>query len=175
MARDQLSAHVAYFYSKVSETEAQVKIEQSRFYPEFSASYFNKNIHPDFGLHAWMITASFPLVFYGQKSRVKQAKFDAEIARYEAQDNILQLRNKVEELKAELRKQDENIRFFENSALPEANAMIQAAELQLKHSDIHIGEFIQSMNSALEIKQSYIEMIYLYNVAALEYELFNDK
>jgi cobalt-zinc-cadmium resistance protein CzcA len=175
LADSQLSEkYFSYFDSKVSESEAKVKVEKSQFSPEFSAVYFNKNIFPDNGLHSWMISMSVPLVFHGQKSRVKQAKINVEVTRYEAEDNIRQLNLKVDELKAELRKQAESIRFFENSALPEADAMIRAAQSQLTHNEINIGEFIQSMNSALEIKQSYIEMIYLYNIAALEYELYNN-
>jgi cobalt-zinc-cadmium resistance protein CzcA len=167
-------AHVSYFNSKIAESEAQLKIERSLYFPEFSAGFQRQNILPDKGLDSWMIGMSVPLIFHGQKSRVKQAKFDVELLHYEAQENIRQLNNKVFELTAELRKQDESIRFFETSALLEADAIIQSAQLQLKHNDISIVEFIQSMNSALEIKQAYIEMIYLYNVAALEYELYNN-
>ena len=175
IAGGQLSeTYVSYFDSKTLESEAQVKIEKSRFFPEFSAGYFNKNIFPDNGLDSWIITASIPLIYNGQKSRVQQAKFDAAITKYEAQENVRQLNNKVYELKAELRKHAESIRFFETSALSEADAMIRTAQAQLTHSEISIVEFIQSMNSALEIKQSYIEMMYQYNVAALEYELFID-
>jgi cobalt-zinc-cadmium resistance protein CzcA len=169
------SAHTSYFNSLVSESEAIVKVEQSRYLPDFSIGYMYQNIIPDKGLNAWTVGMSVPLVFHGQKSRVKQARYDAEITRYEADDNIRQLNNKLAELKTELLKYGESIRFFEISALAEANAMIRAAELQMKHSESSISEFIQSMNSALEIKQAYIEMIYMYNVAALEYELYNDK
>ena len=166
------AVYVSYFNSKASESEAMIKIEKSRFFPEFSAGYLRQNILPDRGLDAWSIGASIPLVFNAQKSRVKQAKLDAAMMRYETQDNIRQLHRKVDELQAELRKQDESIRFYETSALPEAEALIRAAHLQLTHNEINIGEFIQSMNSALEIKQSYLEMIYLYNVAGVERELF---
>ncbi|MCL2738606.1 MAG: efflux RND transporter permease subunit, partial [Bacteroidales bacterium] len=172
----QLSpTYVSYFDSMVSEAEATVKVERSRFFPELSAGFQRQNILPDRGLDSWTIGLSVPLVFNAQKSRVQQAKIDAGIARFEAQDNIRQLNNRLEELKAELRKYGESIRFFENSALPEAEALIQAAQLQLKHDETNIGEFIQSMNSALEIKQAYIEMIYQYNIAALEYELYNNR
>ncbi|MDF9829385.1 CusA/CzcA family heavy metal efflux RND transporter [Parabacteroides sp. PF5-6] len=166
--------HLSYFNSKQSESVAQVSIERSRFFPEFSVGYQRQNILPDKGLHSWTVGISLPLVFNAQSSRVKQAKLEARIAGYEAEDNIRQLNNKVYELKADLRKYGESIRFFETSALSEADAMIHAAQLQLKYSETDISDFIQSMNSALEIKQSYIEMIYQYNVSALEYELYNN-
>ena len=166
--------YASYFNSMVSESEAMIKIERSRFFPELSAGYQRQNILPDRGLDSWTIGASVPLIFNAQRSRVLQARIDAEISRYDAQDNIRQLNNRIEELKAELRKHDESIRFFENSALPEANALIQAAQLQLQHSETNIAEFIQSINAALDIKQAYIEIIFQYNIAALEYELYNN-
>ncbi|MDL2212905.1 CusA/CzcA family heavy metal efflux RND transporter [Bacteroides sp. OttesenSCG-928-E20] len=166
--------HLSYFKSKVSESEAQVKVARSLFFPEFSVGYQRQNILPEKGLNSWTIGISIPLLFNAQASRVKQAKYDVYMAQYETEDNIRQLNNKIYELKADLRRYDESIRFFEQSALPEADAMIHSAELQLKHDETDISDFIQSMNGALDIKQSYIEMIYQYNVSALEYELYND-
>jgi len=169
----QLSAaYVSYFDSKVSETEALVKIEKSRFFPEFSAGFHNKNIYPDRGLHSWMLTASMPLVYHGHKSRVKQAKLDVDIARYDAQANIRELNTVLETLKADLRRYAETVAFYQSSALPEADALIKTATLQLAHHDTDISQFIQSINHALDIKQAYAEALYLYNVAALEYELY---
>jgi cobalt-zinc-cadmium resistance protein CzcA len=167
-------AHLSYFNSKIYEAEAIVKIERSRFFPEFSTGWQRQNILPDKGLNSWIIGISVPLIFNAQSSRLKQAKYDACIAKYEAENNIRQLGNKVFELKAELRKYDESISFFETSALHEADAMIRSAELQLKHSETDMGNFIQSMNSALDIKQAYIEMIYQYNISVLEYELYSN-
>jgi cobalt-zinc-cadmium resistance protein CzcA len=172
-AGDRLSAaYVSYFDSKVSEAEAQVKIEKSHFFPEFSVAYINKNIDPDYGLHSWMITASVPLVFHGQKSRVKQAKLNADIERFDAQANIFELNNRLEMLKTDLRRYAETVQFYQSSALNEADALIKTASLQLEHHDTDISQFIQSMNNALEIKRAYAEAMYLYHVAALEYDLY---
>ncbi|MGL4852345.1 MAG: CusA/CzcA family heavy metal efflux RND transporter [Phocaeicola sp.] len=165
--------HLSYFNSQLRCAEADVKVEKSRFFPEFSIGYQRQNILPDKGLNAWIVGVSIPLIFNGQQSRIKQANHSLYIAKYEAEYNIRELNNKVYELKADLRKYDESIRYFENSALLEADALIHSAQLQLKHSETDITAFIQTMNSALSIKQAYIEMIYQYNVSALEYELYN--
>lgn len=175
MTMDVSSTHLSYFNSKVSESIDQLKIEKSRYFPELSVGYQLQNILPDKGLHSWTIGVSIPLIFNAQSSRVRQAKHDVFISRYEADENIRQLNNKVIELRADLRKYNESISFFESTALIEAEAMIHSAELQLKHSETDMSDFIQSMNSALDIKQSYIELIYQYNISALEYELYNNK
>jgi cobalt-zinc-cadmium resistance protein CzcA len=162
----------AYYNSLVNEMKAQENVERSRLFPELSAGYMRQNILPYKGLNAWMVGVSIPLFFAPQKSRIKQAKLNVDIARYEAQANIRELNNRLEMLKADLRRYAETVLFYESSALNEADALIKSATLQLEHHDTDISQFIQSMNNALEIKRAYAEAMYLYHVAALEYELY---
>lgn len=50
--------------------------------------------------------------------------------------------------------------------------LVKTANLQLQHSETGIAEFIQSVSAAREIRKGYIETIYQYNIASLEYELY---
>jgi len=50
--------------------------------------------------------------------------------------------------------------------------VMKVAALQLRHSETDITEFIQAVNVARDIRRGYIETVYQYNIAALEYELF---
>ncbi|MCL2561158.1 MAG: CusA/CzcA family heavy metal efflux RND transporter [Rikenellaceae bacterium] len=162
----------AYHNSLAEEARVQVSIERSRLFPELSAGYMRQNILPDKGLNAWTVGITVPLFFTPQKSRIKQARLNAEVARYDAQTNIRELNNKLETVRADLRRYGETVEFYRISALSEAEALIAAAKLQLEHNDTDISQFIQSMNNALEIKRAYAEAIYLYNVAVIEYELY---
>ena len=74
-----------------------------------------------------MVGISFPVLFFPQHSRVRQAKIDSYIARTEAESNIRQLNNKVEELSVALRKEGEHIRYYTTGALPEADALLTRA------------------------------------------------
>ena len=161
-----------YFNSLAEESAAKIKVERSRFFPELSAGYIHQNILPDKGLNAWTVGASFPIFFNTQRSRIRQAKIDAYIADNEAKANIRALENKLSELQATLRRYGESIRYYTSSALPEAEALVRSATLQLQSSETGIPEFVQSINSALEIRRGFAEALYLYNVAVLEYELY---
>lgn len=119
-----------------------------------------------------MVGVSFPLYFLPQKSKVKQAKLAALSAQIQADANIRSLNNKVSELEASLRRLDESLRFYKSSALKEADELMKAANLQLQFSETGIAEYIQSVTTAREIRRGYIETVYQYNIAALEYELF---
>lgn len=169
----QLSeAHIGYFNSQTSEARAQLNVERSRFFPELSIGYTRQDILPLKNLNAWMVGVSFPIYFLPQKSRIRQAKLAASTAQIQAESNIRELNNKVTELLASLRRYEESLNFYTSSALKEANELTKAATLQLQHSETSIPEFIQSINTAREIHKGYIETVYQYNVAALEYELY---
>ena len=90
--------HLNYFRSVADEKKAMLRIERSRFFPELSVGYVRQKIAPLSGLDSWMVGISFPVLFFPQHSRVRQAKIDSYIARTEAESNIRQLNNKVEEL-----------------------------------------------------------------------------
>ncbi|WP_455634022.1 CusA/CzcA family heavy metal efflux RND transporter [Parabacteroides sp.] len=165
--------HLNYFRSVADEKKAMLRIERSRFFPELSVGYVRQKIAPLSGLDSWMVGISFPVLFFPQHSRVRQAKIDSYIARTEAESNIRQLNNKVEELGVALRKEGENIRYYTTGALPEAEALLKSATVQFKESETDITQFVQSLNAAREIRRGYIEAVYSYNISALELDLYS--
>ena len=164
--------HLNYFKSAVSEKSALLNVERSRFFPELSFGYTRQDINPLRGLNAWMVGVSFPLFFTPQQSKIRQAKFERFMAQTQADANIRELNNKVAELRFQLERYAGSIGFYTSSALAEADHLMKAAGLQFRESETDITEFVQSMNAAREIKRGYIETVYFYNLAALEYELY---
>jgi len=164
--------HLNYFQSQANEAKAQLNVERSRFFPELSFGYVRQDILSLKGLNSWMVGVSFPVYFLPRHSKVKQAKVAAVIARTEAETNTQNLYNKVSEAVASLRRQSESLRYYTTSALKEADELLKVANLQLQHSETNITEFIQAVNVARDIRRGYLETVYQYNIAALEYELF---
>ena len=165
-------AHMHYFQSQADEAKAMVNVERSRFFPEISLGYTHQDILPIKNLNAWMVGVSFPIYFLPQKSKIKQAKLAATSAQIQADANIRELNNKVTELEASLRRCNESLRYYTASALKEAEELTKAANLQLQQSETSVAEYIQSLTTARDIRRGYIETVYQYNIAALEYELF---
>ena len=162
----------SYFESQDREAEARARVEKSRFFPELSLGYQRQNILPDKGLNAYVVGASFPTFFNSQRSRIRQARADAYIARNDAELNLRTVTNRITELEASLRRYDESLRYYVESALPEAETLVRAAQVQLANSETTVAEYIMSLNTALEIRRGYIETLNQYNIAALEYELY---
>lgn len=167
------SAHLNYFQSRVGEKQAMLNIERSRFFPELSVGYVRQNILPDKGLNSWMVGVSFPVWFLPQRSKIRQAKLERNMEQTRADADVRELNNRMLELRAGIRRYGESLRFYTSTALAEAENLIKTADLQFRESETDITEYVQSMNAAREIKKGYIETVYQYNVAVLEYELYH--
>ncbi|MEG1545204.1 MAG: efflux RND transporter permease subunit, partial [Tannerellaceae bacterium] len=90
--------HLGYFEGLANEKKAELRVELSRFFPEISLGYVRQKIAPVSGLNSWMVGVSFPILFFPQQSRTKQARISAYIAQTEADANRRDLINKVDEL-----------------------------------------------------------------------------
>ncbi|WP_299168638.1 CusA/CzcA family heavy metal efflux RND transporter [uncultured Bacteroides sp.] len=168
------AAHLNYFASQVQEKKSELRIERSKFFPEFSLGYVRQKIAPLNGLNSWMVGVSFPILFFPQRSRSKQAKVNLQIAEWQAEQNRVQLNNQVEELFRRARQQQESLDYYSKAALKEAEALQESALLKFKESEINITDFVQSLNASRDIRRSYIETVYAYNVSVLEIELYTE-
>lgn len=167
--------HQEYYENQTETKKALVNVERSKLFPELSVGYTRQKITPDSRLDSWAIGVSVPVFFFSNKSRIRQAKIDYEISRTEADDLLYQLDNKIMELEIVLNQRLENIHYYQSAALAEADALEQTAWKQFRESETDVVQFIQSMNSAREIKSNYIEAVYSYNISALELELYSNQ
>lgn len=168
------SRHLNYFDAQVQEKKNLLKIERSRFFPELSVGYVRQKIAPLTGLNSWMVGVSFPVLFFPQRSRAKQARINLRIATWEAEDNRRQLSNKVSELQSQLVHQRERLTYYQQAAIKEAEALQNSALKKFQENETDISEFIQSLNAVREIKRGYIETVYAYNITVLELELYTE-
>lgn len=168
------SVHLNYFANQVKEKKDMWHIEQSKFFPEFSIGYVRQKISPMCGLDSWMVGVSFPILFFPQHSRSKQAKLDWKIAEWEAEQNRTELNNKVEELQSLVLQNKKTLDYFTLAALKEAHALGQSALAQFRENEIDIVSFVQTLETARDIRQRYIEAVYAYNISALELELYTE-
>ena len=167
-------AHLRYFEAQMREKRAQVKVEKSRFFPELSVGYALQKIAPLKGLDSWSVGVSFPVIFFPQRSRVRQARQEALMAGWEAEENRTQLSNKVDELRTQLKKQRETIDYFTSAALREADELHRNALTLYQESETGIAELIQSLNSARDIRRNYIESLRDYLILTIELELYTE-
>ena len=168
-------AHIGYFDSQVEVKRKAVDVERSRFFPELSVCYSRQKIEPLSGLNSWSVGVAVPIVFFPQKSKVKQARAEATIARWDAEDNRLKLRNRVEELRLRIERQQRTIDYYTGDALKQADELQRNAMMLYKESETGIVELLHSITTANEIRKSYVDAVHEYNVMLLELELYTEK
>lgn len=117
-------------------------------------------------LNAWTVGVSFPLFFFPQQSRSKQAKIALRIAEWEADDNRFKLKNKVEELQRQARMRVKDWIINEKAALNEARELHRSALLKYEESEVDIAGLVQSLNAARDdpgrdILRRYMLIIFL--------------
>ena len=168
-------AHIGYFDAQVEVKRKAVDVERSRFFPELSVGYSRQKIESLSGLNSWSVGVAVPIVFFPQKSKVKQARAEATIARWDAEDNRLKLRNRVEELRLKIERQQRTIDYYTGDALKQADELQRNAMMLYKESETGIVELLHSITTANEIRKSYVDAVHEYNVMLLELELYTEK
>ena len=165
-------AHISYFDSQVQVKRKAVDVERSRFFPELSVGYSRQKIEPLSGLNSWSVGVAVPIVFFPQKSKVKQARAEAAIAQWDAEDNRMKLRNKVDELTLQLERQQRTINYYTGDALKQADELQRNAMMLYKESETGIVELLHSIATANDIRKAYVDALRDYNVMLLELELY---
>ena len=167
-------AHIGYFDSQVEVKRKAVDVERSRFFPEVSVGYSRQKIEPLSGLNSWSVGVAVPIVFFPQKSKVKQARAEANIAQWDAEDNRLKLRNRVDELRLQIERQQRTIDYYTGDALKQADELQRNAMMLYKESETGIVELLHSITTANDIRKSYVDAVHEYNVMLLELELYTE-
>lgn len=166
--------YLNYFSAQVAEKKGWMRVERSKFFPEISVGYVQQKIAPLQHLNSWMVGVSFPILFFPQRSRARQAKVAFRIAEWEADMDRARLTTKVDELRSRISQQRKSLDYYDGAALKEAESLQQSALQRFRESETGIAELVQSLNAAQDIRRSYLETVYNYNVSVLEMELYTE-
>ena len=169
------ASEVSTIYTKLMEQEVKskrdmLKVERSKYFPEFSFGYSLQKIAPLKGLDSWSVGVALPLLCFPQQSRVKQAKAAVAIAQWEAENHSIELRKRLEELKARISQKRKRLDYYENAALSEADELRRNALMLYRESETNATELLQSLSAARAVRKEYYNTLHEYNVLVIEYE-----
>lgn len=181
---------ILWYEQQVEISRLQKKVEVSKSFPNFSLGYFNQSL---IGYHKRNQTESFypssqrfigfefgisvPLWFRPYTARIRAA----EIFRKKEESNYTYFKNIMltayYETFQEHHKNMNTLSYYENSALPNANLIIDSAELSFKQGEIGYVEYLLGLKNALQIKSGYLNAMNMYNqnVIKIEYLIGNKK
>jgi heavy metal efflux system protein len=163
-------AYINYYEQQQKVLDRKVSLEQSKLTPEIKGGYFTQQIEQLAGFKGYMVGITLPLFFNTQVSKIKEAKFNREIAKNESEFQKLGLRSTIENLQIRLNQYFVNISYFRENALPESDIIIRTAIKLLTDKKISYQVYLENITKSFKIKSEYLAELRRYNETAIELE-----
>ena len=166
---------------EIERVEATRKLEKSLLLPDVTLGY---SIESEAGLRAngtnygrelripsYTVGLSIPIFFGSQSKKIKAMKYSLEQAELEKNYLHKQLSESVQQQLEIINAQQSVIDYYKESALLNASIIQDHANKSYNNGDISYVEYIQSMETALNIQINYLDAVLQYNLGhnALHY------
>ena len=177
---------LAYFQQQIAISEANMAVEKARRAPDFSIGYLNqslitsgKNADPSYSyadrFHVVQAGISIPIFAKAQKARTEAAQLEMQVAQASAEYQSLQLEGQYRQALQEYEKQRTALDYFEQTALPTADLLLNNAQRTFRAGDVGYLEYVQALTRANDIRLGYLETLDGYNGAVIAMEWLTGK
>ncbi|WP_340201459.1 CusA/CzcA family heavy metal efflux RND transporter [Ascidiimonas sp. W6] len=158
-----------YYQNRVSLLQAERSFEKQQLLPDINLNYFQgTNSGLNTSLYGYQIGLKIPLLFGGQSSRIKAAGIAEEIASEEFKEYKIQLNTKFNVLKAKLKQLGNSLLYYEKEGTVLSNEILKTANGSFRNGEIDFYQYIQSLESAYELKLDYLDKLNEYNNIVIE-------
>jgi heavy metal efflux system protein len=163
---------LAYMRQQIEVSRLSKKLESSQILPDLSIGYFSQTIvgtqeingiprvyGSDQRFSGVQAGISIPLWFTTRTSRIKAARINEQIARNDAEYYSRSMEGNFQTLADEYAKYSLSVDYYEKQAVPEADVIIEQANLSYKAGALDYLDFVLTLNRALVIRQNYLDAI----------------
>lgn len=164
----------------------ELRVERSRLLPDFNVGYFNQSLVGTYeqngsskyygagkrfqGIQAGV---AIPIFAKPQKARIRAAEFNVQRREAEVQAFYFGLAQRGTLLLAELRRLAVQLNYYRNTALPQAQVLINTSQRAFEVGEIDFYQLNISLNNANNLRRQYIDILNQYNQTAIELELIS--
>lgn len=166
------SPEISYYQNRVFLFEAEKRFERQQLLPDIGIEYFQgTNSELNESLFGYQLGLKIPILFGGQSSRIKAARIAEDAAIAQSSEYEIQLNAKWNALKMKLVQLQETLNYYENEGTALSDEILKTANSSFRNGEIDFYQYIQSLESAYEIKLDYLEKLQQYNqtVIAINY------
>ncbi len=161
---------IALYEKQVKIAGIETKTEKLKLLPEFSIGYFNqsnKDIQPGYRFTGVQAGVSIPLLFFSQASRIKASKVNLMIAQNNLDYYKMEIFGDFQSLVQEYLKYKSCLDFYEKTALPQSELIIEQAGKSYRSGNIGYVEYVLNLDKAMEIKTNYLQTLNQYNLSII--------
>jgi cobalt-zinc-cadmium resistance protein CzcA len=166
------SPEISFYESRIALLEAERRFEKQKLLPDISLNYFQgSNSQLNGNLYGYQFGLKIPLLFGGQSSRIKAAKIAEDIATAESSEYEIQLMAKLDALQVNLTLLQEALDYYEKEGNMLSEEILKTADGSFRNGEIDFYQYIQSIESAYDIKLGHLDKLKEYNqtIIAINY------
>jgi cobalt-zinc-cadmium resistance protein CzcA len=158
---------LAYMQQQVTIAQQQKNVELNKTLPDFKLGYFNQTLigssnyndasiaTSDNRFQGFLLGVNIPLWYFPNASKIKAANLQSRISQQYYQQYEIGLDNENKTAIAEYKRAKNNLDYYINSALPNAELVLNQAQKSYKQGDISYTEYLNAIRNATLIKQDY--------------------
>ncbi|TGE14525.1 CusA/CzcA family heavy metal efflux RND transporter [Hymenobacter elongatus] len=168
----------------VAERRAETRVEQARGLPEFTVGYFNQSLigyqqvgpgmeryyGPGTRFQGVQAGVAAHLWRGPQKARVQAARLQEQVAQAGLERGQAQLAGQIDELLARHDEQQQRLRYFEETALPQATVITRLATLGYKAGETGYSDYLLHLERARRQRLDYLDALLQHNQNVIELE-----
>lgn len=147
-------------------------LTRARLFPEISAGVFNRSIGGLNGFTGWQISLGIPLWSLPVRNEIRQSRILEDISNYEMESKRDEMKILINNLIYELDELYQDIVYYNQHALENAENIEETVLLQYKRDDIEFDEVFQSMNNVYNVRREYLTALNKYNQLAIQLEYY---
>ncbi len=158
--------------------EAQIGLEKSKLLPDLSVAYNNTSIKgtgadnvqygADKRFSAVQVGVGIPIFAKSQQSRIASAKINKQLAESNYAMGLQNIETAYRSADIKYRDQLQTVRFFEQTALKNADLVSSTANQQLAAGSVNYLEWVLLINQSTQVKSDYLDAVKNLNQAIIE-------
>ncbi len=177
-----------YLRQQIKVNEKAKSYEMAKILPDFVGGYFNQSIYGPgniFGndyflttknrLQGFLVGITIPLWFHPQKSKIKAAELNTQLAESDYNYNSSMLEGQYKQAVTMYLKYRNSINYYKNNVLDKLDVIFDQALKSYNSKAISYIEYLQVVGHALTIKQNYLNVIHQNNLNVLKIEYLLSK
>jgi cobalt-zinc-cadmium resistance protein CzcA len=161
---------VAVLRQQTTVNEQLTAVERQRLNPDFRAGWLNQSIEGRHNQNVVQAGIGIPLFAGAQKARIEAAALGTQAAQSQLAYTTRQLAGQYASLVQQLDKFRRSLAFYETTALPQADLILQTALKSYRAGDIEYVEFFQNTQQAWQLREAYLLEVEQYNQVVIDLE-----